>query len=61
MGFARSSRGIEYALVQDAPGGPTTASEIHNMGRWDRYLTAMLRARWYREKNKSAKRAQNQK
>ena len=35
-----------------------TAAEIHNMGRWDRYLTALLRARFYRERNKGAKKAQ---
>jgi len=32
-----------------------TAAEIHDMGRWDRYMTAMLRARFYRERNKGAK------
>jgi len=31
-----------------------TAAEIHDMGRWDRYMTAMLRARFYREKYKGA-------
>lgn len=51
MGFARSRRGLEYALVQDAPGGPTTASEIHQMNDSDRYLTAKLRARFYKERN----------
>ena len=35
-----------------------TAAEIHNMGRWDRYMTALLRARFYREKGKSAKKPQ---
>ena len=54
-GFARSERGLEYALVMDATG--KTAAEIHKMGRWDRYMTALLRARFYREKGKSAKKA----
>ena len=58
MGFARSKDALEYALVQDAPGGPTTVAEIHRMDRWDRYLTAMLRMRYYREKSKGAKRNQ---
>lgn len=28
-----------------------TAAEIHQMGKWDRHLTALLRARMYKEKN----------
>lgn len=48
MGFAQSPEGLEYALVQDATGA--TAGEIHEMSRWNRYLTAMLRARYYQEK-----------
>lgn len=36
-----------------------TAGEIHDMSDSDRYLTAMLRARWYREKKQAAERAQN--
>jgi len=56
-GFVKTPKALEYALVQDAPGGPTTAAEIHRMDRWDRYLTAMLRARFYQEKNKGAKQA----
>lgn len=54
LGFARSRRGLEYALVQDAPGGPTKASEIHKMNRADRMLTALLRNRFYRERSKNA-------
>ena len=27
-----------------------TAGEVHAMGRWDRYMTALLRARFYRER-----------
>jgi len=56
-GFARSQAGLEYALIQDGTG--KTAAEIHNMGRWDRYATAMIRARYYREKNKSSERAKD--
>lgn len=55
-GFANSQTGLEYALVQDATG--MVASEIHDMGRWDRYVTALLRNRFYREKGKAAKNAQ---
>jgi len=57
-GFARSDRGLEFALVQDATG--KTAGEIHDMADADRYLTALIRARWYREKKQSAERAQRQ-
>lgn len=46
-GFARTDRALEYALVQDATG--KTAGEIHQMGEGDRYATAVLRARYYRE------------
>lgn len=49
MGFARTQAGLEYALVQDATG--MTAGEIHEMGDADRYMTALLRARYYREKH----------
>ena len=49
-----NERGLEFALVQDATG--KTASEIYKMGDADRYLTAMIRARFYREKNKGANR-----
>lgn len=49
MAFARTPAGLEYALVQDATG--KTAGEIHTMGEADRYMTAMLRARYYREKH----------
>lgn len=38
-----------YALVQDATG--KTAAEIHQMGKWDRHLTALLRGRFYEERN----------
>jgi hypothetical protein len=55
-GFARTQKGLEYALVQDATG--KTAGEIHDMARSDRYMTALLRARWYRERNSQAKKAQ---
>jgi len=58
MGFARSDRGLEFALVQDATG--KTAGEIYDMADSDRYLTALIRARWYREKKRSAEKAQRQ-
>lgn len=49
-GFAlHSERGFEYAIVQDATG--KTASEIHDMDDVDRTLTALLRARYYDERN----------
>jgi hypothetical protein len=48
MGFARSEQGLEYALVQDATG--KTVSEIYHMADSDRYATAMIRARFYRER-----------
>ena len=32
--------------------------EIHEMGVADRELTALLRARYYKEKNKESKKAQ---
>jgi hypothetical protein len=54
-GFVRSQTGLEYALVQDATG--KTAAEIHEMGPWDRAVTAMLRMRFYRERNKQSERA----
>jgi hypothetical protein len=31
------------------------------MGRWDRYVTALVRARFYRERNKEAENAQQNK
>lgn len=46
--FAKSKRGLQYALVQDATG--KTASEIRDMADADRYLTAMIRARFYKER-----------
>jgi hypothetical protein len=48
-GFARSERGLEYALVQDATG--KTVAEIYGMADADRYVTAMVRARFYRERS----------
>lgn len=45
MAFAASNRGLEYALVQDAT--QMTAGEIHHMASDERYMTAILRARWY--------------
>ena len=48
--FARTDKGLEYALVQDATG--KTAGEIREMNDADRYTTAMIRARYYRERNK---------
>lgn len=48
MGFAKSSLGLEYALVQDATG--KTAAEIHEMSRSNRLVTAMLRRRFLSEK-----------
>lgn len=45
MGFANGNKGLEYALVQDAT--HMTAGEIHRMAPDERYVTAMLRARWY--------------
>jgi hypothetical protein len=47
-GFAKSDRGLEYALVQDATG--KSIAEIYDMGEADRYATAMIRARFYRER-----------
>lgn len=47
---------MEFALVQDATG--KDAKAIAEMGRWNRMLTALVRARWYREKNKQANKAQ---
>jgi hypothetical protein len=40
---------LEYALVQDATG--QTAAEIHDMERWNRAVTALLRGRFYKERN----------
>lgn len=45
-GFVRSQTGLEYALVQDATG--KTAAEAHRMSRYDRMVTAMLRARFWK-------------
>ena len=56
-GFARSKRGLQFALVQDGTG--KTAKEIAEMGPWDRALTALLRGRFYREKKRQAEKAQN--
>jgi len=36
-----------------------TFREIHKMDRWNRYLTALVRARWYQEKKRAKERAQN--
>ena len=55
--FARTAKALEWALVQDGTG--KTATEIYEMSDADRYLTAMLRARFYRERGKAAKRNQN--
>ncbi|AFH21821.1 hypothetical protein OSG_eHP10_00055 [environmental Halophage eHP-10] len=56
--FARSSdEFLQYALVQD--GTDKTFREIHNMDRWDRYLTALVRARWYQEKKRASERNQS--
>ena len=55
--FARTAKALEWALVQDGTG--KTATEIYEMGDADRYLTAMLRARFYREKGRQAKKSQN--
>ena len=52
MAFARTAKALEWALVQDGTG--KTATEIYEMGDADRYLTAMLRARFYKERNKGA-------
>lgn len=43
--------------MQDGTG--KDAKEIIEMGRWNRRLTALLRARFYRERNKEAEKAQN--
>lgn len=57
-GFAlHSQRGGEFALVQDATG--KTAREILRMNADDRMLTALLRARYYKEKQKGAKKGKN--
>jgi hypothetical protein len=48
-GFARSDQGLEYALVIDATG--KTVGEVHEMADADRYATAMVRARFYRERS----------
>jgi len=58
-GFAKSQTALNYALVQDAPGGPTTAREIHKMDRWNRHMTALIRSRFYQEKKRQAEKAQN--
>lgn len=50
MGFAKSQKGLEYALVQDATG--KSVAEIREMGDADRYATAMIRGRFYRERFK---------
>ena len=58
MGFAKSRRGLEYALVQD--GTNKTAAEIAEMSPSDRMLTALVRARWYQEKKRQSEKAQRQ-
>lgn len=50
--FADSKRGLEFALVMDATG--KTVGEIHEMGPNDRMATALIRARFYREKHKDS-------
>jgi hypothetical protein len=45
MGFAKTQTGLEYALAIDATN--KTASEVHQMAADERYLTAVLRSRWY--------------
>jgi hypothetical protein len=56
-GFARSKQGLEYALVMDATG--MTAGEVHEMSASDRYVTAVLRARFYRERSSDGSPRQN--
>lgn len=58
-GFARSNLAGLYALVQDAPGGPTTAGAIHSMDRWDLLLTAKIRERFYRMRKEGAEQGQH--
>jgi len=49
-GFAlHRDEALELALVQDGTG--KTAREILNMDRTNRLLTALLRARYYKEQN----------
>jgi len=56
-GFAHATdKGFQYALVQDATG--KTVGEIRQMNRWDRYATALIRGRFYKEQSKAAKDAQ---
>jgi hypothetical protein len=45
-GFAKSDRGLEYALVQDATGESVGA--IHEMSPTDRRVTALVRARFWK-------------
>ena len=47
--FARTNQGIQYALVMQATG--KSAAEVHNMNEWDRHLTALLQARFYKERS----------
>ena len=49
-GFVKTNKGLAWALVNDATN--KTASEIQEMGEMDRYLTASLRAEFYRQKYK---------
>jgi len=56
--FAKSSdEFLQYALIQDGTG--KTFREIYGMDRWDQYLTALVRARWYQEKKRASERSQN--
>jgi len=49
-GFAlHSDKGFEYALVQDGTG--KTAKEITQMDDLNRSMTALVRARFYKERN----------
>lgn len=56
-GFAlHSKKGLEFALVQDGTG--KDVKEILEMGDKNRQLTALVRARFYKEKGKEADKAQ---
>jgi len=56
-GFAlHSDKGLQFALVQDGTG--KDAKEILDMSRTNRMLTAYIRSRFYKEKSKQAKQAQ---
>lgn len=47
LGFAKSERGLEFALVVQAT--HKTAAEVYQMSKWDRHLTALLQARYLKE------------